>query len=159
MDKLEIDLAALGKEHWSEQERENVALIADFVQQLMNEHDFDSVLERFDGSAYTQHNRGIPEGFPALVDYVRDFSKRYPDYGYDVKHIHADGDIVCFHSHATIKKAHRGDDRKGLNIMDTWRVRDGVIHEHWDAIQPIDAFMRFYVWMTGGRIRNGNGVF
>ena len=31
--------------------------------------------------------------------------------------------------------------------------------DHWNAIQPLDGFMSFYVLMTGGRIKNNNGVF
>ena len=31
--------------------------------------------------------------------------------------------------------------------MDTWKVENGKITEHWDAVQPIDGFMRFYFWM------------
>ena len=95
----------------------------------------------------------------ALVEFVADFAKRVPDYTYDVKRMLVDDDYVTFHSHATIRKAHRGNDKKGLNIIDTWRIKDGTIVEHWDAIQPLDAFMRFYVLLSGGRIRNNNGVF
>ena len=83
----------------------------------------------------------------------------YPEYSYDVKHIYADGDHVVFHSHATLKKEDRGNDRKGMNIIDTWRIEDGRIVEHWDAIQPLDRGMRLFVLLNGGNIRNSNGVF
>lgn len=76
-----------------------------------------------------------------------------------MKPILADGDRVVFHSHATMKRAHRGNDQKGLNIMDHWKIRDGQIVEHWDTLQPLDRFMRFYALLTGGKIRNANGVF
>ncbi|MEM6428431.1 MAG: nuclear transport factor 2 family protein [Deinococcota bacterium] len=159
MDTLVINLEALKKDNWSAKELENVRLIADFVQKLMNNHDFDLVLNEYDNAAYLQHNRGIPDGVRGVVSVVEQFAKRFPDYTYDVKHIFADGDYVSFHSHATLNKKHRGNDKKGLNIKDTWKVKDGKIVEHWDAIQPIDGFMRFYVWLTGGAIRNANGVF
>ena len=159
MATIQIDFVSLEQAHWSDLERENARRITEFVQLLMNDHDFDAVLERFGNDRYVQHNRAIPDGFPALVSYVRDFAKRFPDYTYDVKRILADGDYVHFHSHVTTRARHRGDDTKGLNISDTWRLRDGQIVEHWDAIQPIDAFMRVYLALTGGRIRNGNGVF
>ena len=99
------------------------------------------------------------KGIDGLVGVVEAFAKRYPDYCYDVKRIIVDGDHVVFHSHATMKKADRGNDKKGLNITDTWKLRDGQIVEHWDSIQPIDGFMRLYVLLTGGKIRNPNGVF
>ena len=95
----------------------------------------------------------------ALVDYVSTFAKRFPEYTYDVKRVHADGDTVTFHSHATVRAAHRGDDTKGLNIIDTWRLDNGQVVEHWDAVQPLDGLMRFYALLNGGTIRNQNGVY
>ena len=159
MDKIQIEFDLLKKDNWSDQEIENVKLIVDFVQHLMNDHDFDYVSENFGNRTYVQHNRGIPDGMDALIKYVQDFTKRFPEYTYDVKHIYADGDFVVFHSHATIKAKHRGDDKKGLNIIDTWHVKNGEIAEHWDALQPMDGFMRFYNLLTGGKIRNSNGVY
>lgn len=159
MDKLKIEFEQLKKDSWSEQEVINVKLIIDFIQNLMNDHNFDYVLERFGNQAYVQHNRSIPDGMNALVKYVADFAKRFPEYTYDVKHIYADGDYVIFHSHATIKAKDRGNDKKGLNIMDTWRVKNGEITNHWDALQAMDGFMRLFNLFTGGSIRNSNGVY
>ncbi|MEM7132968.1 MAG: nuclear transport factor 2 family protein [Chloroflexota bacterium] len=159
MDTLKVNLESLKKDNWSNQELENVKLIVDFVQHLMNNHDFDYVMKTFNNDSYIQHNRGIPDGISGLVDLLKQLTKRYPDYVYDVRHIFADGDYVTFHSHATLNKNHRGNDKKGLNIMDTWKIEDGKIVEHWDALQPIDGFMRFYTLLTGGAIRNTNGVF
>ena len=159
MDTISLNFEVLKKDHWSEQETQNARLLLDFIQLLMNNHDFENVLKRFGNDQYRQHNRNIPDGFPALVDYVRAFAKQYPDYAYDVKRIQTDGDEVTFHSHVTTRKKDRGNDKKGLNIIDTWKVVDGQIVEHWDAIQPLDAFMRFYIFMAGGKIRNSNGVF
>ena len=159
MSTPQVNLAALKQDHWSELELANATLLADFIQHLMNEHDFAYVLQNFDASAYTQHNRSIPDGLPALVDFVKDFARKFPEYSYDVKRINVDGDFVIFHSHVTIKAAHRGNDSKGLIITDTWKVIDGKIANHWDSIQPIDAFMRFYALLTGGKLRNSNSTF
>ena len=65
---------------------------------------------------------------------------------------------MIFHSHATLEAKHRGDDRKGFDIIARWRIADGQVVEHWDAIQPIDRFGRISVLMTGGTIRNANGT-
>ena len=90
MDPLKIKLESLKKENWSSQELENVELLVDFVQHLMNNHDFDYVMRTFNNDAYIQHNRNLPEGITGVVDTVKQFAKRYPDYTYDVKHIYAD---------------------------------------------------------------------
>ena len=159
MNTIQINYDRLKKDSWSAQESENVKLIIDFVQNLMNNHDFEYVSKTFGNKVYTQHNRSIPDGMDALIQYVQTFAKSNPDYCYDVKHIYADGEFVIFHSQATIKAKHRGNDAKGLNIMDVWQVRDGQIAQHWDALQPMDGFMRFYNLMTGGKVRNNNGVY
>ena len=94
-----------------------------------------------------------------MVETVSGLVKRFPDYAYDVKHILVDGDIVILHSHATLRKSHRGNQRKGFNITDRWRVADGAIVEHWDSVQPIDLFGRIYALVTGGKVRNDNGTY
>lgn len=157
--KLIIDLSSLQKPSWTEQELANATLITDFVQHLMNNHNFDYILERYNDSSYVQHNRNLPDKISGLVGFLKEFVEDYPEYTYDVKHIYVDGDYVIFHSHATLKKDHRGNDKKGMNIIDTWRLEDGRIVEHWDSIQALDGFMRFYSLINGGGIKNKNGVF
>ncbi|MBB6522658.1 nuclear transport factor 2 family protein [Pseudoteredinibacter isoporae] len=158
-DILTVDLQALQKSHWTAQEQNNAEIITDFVQNLMNNHNFAYVLENYNDSAYTQHNRNLPDKIIGLVGFLKDFVEDYPDYSYDVKHIYVDGDYVIFHSHATLNKEDRGNDQKGMNIIDTWRLENGRIVEHWDSIQALDGFMRFYSLISGGNIRNDNGVF
>lgn len=159
MDTIQIDFDTLKKDNWSNQEIKNVQLLIDFVQQLMNNHEFDTVLEEFGNSKYRQHNRSIPDGMEALVNYVKDFAKRFPDYTYDVKHIYADGNFVIFHSQITTSKKDRGNDNRGINVHDTWRIEDGQIVEHWDSLQPMNGFLRFFFWLVGGKVANTNGVY
>lgn len=159
MDTITISFDKLKKENWSDKETSNVKLIIEFIQLLMNDHDFETVLKKFDNSKYKQHNRGIPDGFTSLVKYVQKFAKQFPDYTYDVKHIYADGDYVIFHSHITTNKKDRGIDSKGINVHDTWKIENNQIVEHWDSLQPINPFMRLFFWLTGGKIANTNGVF
>jgi predicted SnoaL-like aldol condensation-catalyzing enzyme len=150
MNKPQISQELLQSKSWTPVETQNVATIAEFMQLLMNEHNFEKVLSKFSFNQYTQHNRNIPDGFSNLVKYVQEFAKKFPEYSYDVKRITADGDYVTFHSHVTTKASHRGNDSKGFNIIDTWKLENGQITKHWDAIQPLDFFMRLYVWLTGG---------
>ena len=147
------------QQHWTKSETENARVVLTFFQKLMNEHDFAHILNTYGEQAYVQHNRSIPNGIPGLVKYVRTLAKRFPDYGFDVKRVIASGDFVVLHSHATLKAAHRGNEKKGFIITDTFRLQDGKLAEHWDAIQPIDFFTRLLILLTGGAVANDNPTF
>ena len=79
MANLTIDFDSLKQEHWSSKELRNAELISDFVQHLMNDHDFDYVLETYGNANYVQHNRNIPDGIVALIGFVQEFAKRFPE--------------------------------------------------------------------------------
>ncbi|MEL6538481.1 MAG: ester cyclase [Bacteroidota bacterium] len=159
MEELKIDLDALSKPNWTVQERDNAALITEFMQHLMNDHDFEWVRKRHGNDNYVQHNRSLSEGIAGVVESIEGLTKRFPEYSYNVKNIYVDGDYVIFHSHVTMKKKDRGNEKKGLIIKDIWRVENGQIVEHWDALQPLDMSMRLFTLLNGGKIRNANGIF
>lgn len=154
-----IPFDQLKQDHWTAQEAENAALVVDFFQGLMNDHDFDGTLRRFGDGPYIQHNRAIPPEIAGVVGYVKSLTKRFSGYSYDVKRIIASGDFVVLHSHVTLKPQHRGDDRKGFIITDTFRLEEGRLREHWDAMQAIDLFTRFVMLLTGGAVANDNATF
>jgi len=154
-----ISFDKLKKDSWSDREIQNIQLVIDFIQMLMNDHDFNNVLKKFNNPYYRQHNRSIPDGMEALIKYVKDYVKRFPDYSYDVKHIYADGDFVIFHSQITTHIKDRGNDTKGFNVIDTWKIENNQIVEHWDSLQPMNGFLRFFFWLIGGKIANNNGVY
>lgn len=159
MDTLAIELDDLRRPTWTPEETANAELVAEFVRLLMNEHDFEAVRERFGSGDYIQHNPIIADGIEGVIKTVGDLTKRFPEYAYDVKHILVDDDIVTTHSHATLRKSHRGNVRKGFNITDRWRVVNGELVEHWDSIQALDRFGRMYALLAGGKVRNDNGSF
>lgn len=159
METMKIDLDQLKKSSWTEEESQNAEVVVDFVQNLMNDHNFDYIKEKYGNHSYKQHNQSMVDGLTGVLEVVSNFAKRYPDYTYDVKHVYVDGPFVTLHSHATNNVKHRGNPKKGLNIMDTWKVEDGQITEHWDAVQPIHGSMRFLFWMIGGKFKNQNTYF
>lgn len=154
-----IDVEGLKDENWSEREDANVRVVLDFFQKLMNEHDFQYTLETHGGTTYVQHNRAIPTGIAGLVGYVEEMVSRFPEYSFDVKRVIASGDFVVLHSHATLKAKHRGDESKGFIITDTFRLHEGALVEHWDAIQPIDFATRLLFLVVGGKTANEHPTF
>ena len=159
MKTLKVDLQKLKKPTWSEEEYQNAEVVRDFIQHLMNDHDFEYIKEKYGDHPYKQHNQSMEDGLTGVLRVVSSFAKRYPDYTYDVKHFYVDGPFVTVHSHATNNRKHRGNPQKGMNIMDIWKVENGIIKEHWDAVQPIHGSMRFLFWMIGGKFRNKNTYF
>ena len=154
-----MEINSFEKDRWSEQDKQNSKVALEFLNNLMNEHNFELIEKQYEAVKYLQHNRNVKDGISGAIQYFKTLTKRFPDFAYEVKSVLVDGDYVSIHSHATMNRKHRGNERKGFNITDTWRVEDGKLVEHWDAIQPLDNFMRFYYWMSGGTINNKNGLF
>lgn len=155
----QVNPEAFQKSHWSAEDKKNVSVVLEFVQLIMNDHNFEEVLSKYKGEPYLQHNRNMTIGIEGVIEALGDLVKTAPEFSYDVKQVFVDGEFVIVHSHATLKTAHRGDDTKGLNIIDTWRVKEGKLVEHWDAVQGLSFSMRFYGLLAGGKVRNSNGVF
>lgn len=155
----QIDLQSFKKAHWSLNDKKNVEAVLEFVQLIMNDHNFEEIRRRYTGKPYKQHNRNIADGIEGVIKTVSDLVKNTPEFSYDVKHIYVDGQYVILHSHATLKIAHRGNDSQGMNIIDIWKVIDGTLVEHWDAVQGVSFSMRLYGLVVGGKVRNSNGVF
>ena len=158
-DSSSVNMKILQKKSWSEQELQNAHLVADFVDHLMNKHDFEYILKKYGKGPYRQHNRSMTDGVTGVIDYVRTLTKRFPEFSYDVKYIHADGEYVILHSHATMSTKDRGNQKRGFIIYDTWKITNGEIVEHWDALQPLDLSMRLFSLFAGGSIKNKNGLF
>lgn len=154
-----MNLEKLKQEHWTAEEHKNVEIISDFIQKLMNEHDFEYIENTYGKNRYLQHNLTMKDGILGVVETVKGIVKNSPEYCYDVKHIMASKDMVMTHTHMTTKAKNRGNKDKGFIITDRWKLVNGEIVEHWDAIQPLSPFFRFIVWIGGRKIKNSNELF
>lgn len=96
-----IDLDQHTRPHWTDTERANVELVAEFVRLIMNEHDYTTARERFGDHPYVQHSRGIPDGIDNLFVYLEGITKRFPGYSYEVKRVTVDDDQVTNRSAST----------------------------------------------------------
>lgn len=154
-----IKLSNLVKSHWNETDTQKASLAVEFVQLLMNDHNFDEVLARFGKNGYKQHNQTIADGIEGVITAIKTLTKSAPEFSYDVKHVFVDGDYVILHSHVTLKAKHRNNPKQGFNIIDSWRIENNDLVEHWDAVQGISFSMRLYALLTGGKILNRNCIF
>ncbi len=159
MKSNQINLDLLKRDSWSNEERRNAEFVIEFVQKIMNDHDFEYVKENFGSNPYRQHNQSMIDGIEGVIQSMEQLTSNFPDFSYEVKHVYVDSEFVIVQSHATLSKEDRGNPQKGLNIYDTWKVVNNQIVEHWDAIQGIDQRMRKVVLQNGGQFRNDNTYF
>ena len=109
----------------------NKKIVQEFYDFLINKKDFKAA-SKYIGNRYIQHNPLVadgPEGLKAFVDFLK---SDYPDARSEIKRVLADGDYVILHVHSV-----RIPNTRGRAILDLFKLENGKIVEHWDAIQEI----------------------
>ncbi|QHI97739.1 polyketide cyclase [Xylophilus rhododendri] len=116
--------------HTAQEESNRQAVLA-FYEKGLNQKDADAALQ-FVGPRYVQHNPGAqdgPEGFRKFIAFLRE---KFPQSHSEIKASFVDGDTVILHVHAVREPGTRGN-----AIIDIFKLEQGKIVEHWDAVQPI----------------------
>lgn len=109
----------------------NKKVVQEFYNLLINKKDFEAA-SKYIGNRYVQHNPLVaegPEGLKAFVDFLK---SDYPHAKSEIKRIFAEGDYVIIHVHSV-----RIPNTRGRAIFDLFRLENGKIVEHWDAIQEV----------------------
>lgn len=112
-------------------EEANRQLVIGFYERVFNQHEVAEGAKVI-ADGYKQHNPYVPDGKAPFVAYFTGFFKENPDAKVRIVRSAADGDLVWLHLHST-----RNAQDRGRAIVDIFRVRDGQIVEHWDAVQPV----------------------
>lgn len=123
-------------------EEANRQAVINFYEKGLNQKDADAALE-YVGDQYIQHNPFAadgPEGFKGFIAYLK---KNYPQSHSEIKRSFVDGDYVILHVHSVRTPGERGN-----AIVDIFRLENGKIVEHWDAVQAIPE-----------KMANDNGMF
>jgi predicted SnoaL-like aldol condensation-catalyzing enzyme len=81
---------------------------------------------------YRQHNPMAGDGSAGLMAFLDEGCKRFPHARHNLQRVFADGDYVIAHTHVVLEPG-----TPGLAAIDIMRIEDGLIAEHWDAIQPV----------------------
>lgn len=82
---------------------------------------------------FVNHHPYSGKGIDATLEAVKKhLFGQYPQFKVSIKRIAAEGDLVWIQSYT---QDHPDD--HGKMSMDIWRLRDGLIAEHWDIIQEI----------------------
>jgi predicted SnoaL-like aldol condensation-catalyzing enzyme len=108
----------------------------------LNEKDFDKA-RQYLGDKYIQHNPVAADGPEGLKGFIEFLKAKFPNNKSEIKRVFADGDYVIVHVHAVRTPGDRGN-----AIIDIFRLENGKVVEHWDAVQPIPE-----------KSANNNGMF
>lgn len=109
----------------------NKALVAEFMEVVLINGEFDKMGAFFDGDAYIQHNSNIGDGLSGLGAGLQALA----DAGLSMRilqthQLYGEGNFVLAMSEGTI-----GD--RAMAFYDLFRIDDGKIAEHWDVISEI----------------------
>ncbi|MEL4862103.1 ester cyclase [Pseudoflavonifractor phocaeensis] len=90
--------------------------------------------KQFFGDKYIQHNPHVQDGVDHFLRFVQYRHDHFPEGRNNVMLTIADGDKVMLHVHSVLTPG-----EPGRNLVDTFRVEDGKVVEHWDVIQDVEV--------------------
>jgi predicted SnoaL-like aldol condensation-catalyzing enzyme len=113
-----------------------------FSEVMLNERSQEArvkMLERIVAKGYIQHNPLVPQGRQGLIDFIPVIYQAMPDARFVLHDVFATTDRVVTRWTWTgtltgpgfLGVAPRGQ-KLEFDVIDVWRVQDGLLHEHWD---------------------------
>ena len=108
-------------------QEENKALVLDAFDTLFNKRDY-TAAEKFWSPNYIQHSAHIPPGRDGLFDLVKNSPATLK---YENQLILANGDFLILHG----RFSGLGPGIPNWIVVDTVRIENGVLAEHWDVIE------------------------
>jgi predicted SnoaL-like aldol condensation-catalyzing enzyme len=109
-------------------------LVRTFYESVFVAHDTRAAALAYLSPGYIQHNPYVATGRQPFIDYFEPYFAANPQARSEIVRILADGDLVAVHVHAR-----KNADDRGAAVVDIFRVENGKIVEHWDAVQAVPA--------------------
>lgn len=126
--------------------KSNKKIVEDFCDTVFVRHDL-RTLDRYMRDDYIQHNPDVAQGKAGFRQFFEKTFKAMPDFRYTLKKIVADGDLVFIY--CTTSATHTGGEwlgvqptgnRLNFDVVDIFRIQDGLIAEHWDVADTYNLF-------------------
>lgn len=111
----------------------NRAAFLQFAELYYGQHKTREAFERFVAEDYIQHNPNAKDGREAAIAYLATLMSK-PTVSMEVRRILVDGDYAVVHL-----IGRQGPEDPGHAIMNIFRMKDGIIVEHWDVMQKVPA--------------------
>lgn len=118
----------------------NKKVVVEFYERMFGARDL-SVADEFISEDYVQHNNAfIPPRRAGFKKYFTQYFKTFPDTGTRIKRVCGEGEYVFLYAdHWAANRLYRVN----YKVIDIYRVKDGVLVEHWDTIEGIGFFSKF----------------
>ncbi|MBW4814982.1 nuclear transport factor 2 family protein [Rhodococcus qingshengii] len=110
----------------------NKTVVTDFYELAFNGRQVQQAADRYLGDVYIQHNPTAADGAAGFVSGIGGYVEVTPGLHAEITRVFAEGDLVALQSHTTSAPGDRGQ-----AVFDIFRVDNGKIVEHWDAIQDV----------------------
>lgn len=115
-----------------DQTEANRALVLEFAEKALKGADYSALTDYISTETYDQHNPEAADGLDGFGTAAAKWAEQGKNLVYkDVHKAVAEGDFVLLHS--------EGEFGVPVAYWDLFRVADGKIVEHWDAITPVPA--------------------
>lgn len=111
--------------------QKNKDIVVNFYNEALNNKNVDAAVGYL-GTTYVQHNPFAADGVDGFRQFMTFIKEKFPQNRSEIKRVIAEDDLVVLHIHAV-----REPGTLGNAIIDIFRVKDGKIVEHWDAVQPV----------------------
>ncbi len=111
---------------------DNKKVVQAFYETAFVKHLPADAMKNFVGDRYIQHNPHVKNGPEPFISYFTEFYKKNPGATTEIKRMVAEKDLVVVHAHS---RANEKD--LGYSAIDIFRLENGKIVEHWDAVQPV----------------------
>lgn len=118
----------------SAQEIINKNIVTSFYNQAVNLKDYNAA-RVYLGKHYIQHHPLVENDKEGLKKFIQFLRTKYPNAHNEIKRVFVDDNFVILQVHSI-----RVPGSRGRAIFDVFKLKNGKIIEHWDAIQEIPRF-------------------
>ena len=107
------------------------SLIINLFEEFFNNHDM-SAVDRYMHPDYIQHDFDVPPGIDGFKAYFTKVFELFPKFRVNIIHIIEEGDMVAMHGYGITDPG-----KIEVLVVDTYRIKDGLLYEHWGTVQPL----------------------
>ncbi|MDX2344089.1 MAG: nuclear transport factor 2 family protein, partial [Acidimicrobiia bacterium] len=110
---------------------ENKSLVVAFVTDVLQSGELHKVTDYVSSETYIQHNPSVGDGLAGLGAFVESLAVKGQSMAYEKIHkVVGSGNFVAVLSKMVLAGA-------DMAVIDLFRVKDGLIVEHWDVMEEI----------------------